>query len=157
MKGRPPKNWYPQVPGSLLEDESAHWEFVLLGQRRPERFVVVDEGETVIAIWLDHDALVSGDAYRLDFFKVRPDLQRHGLGGYLLGLVGIRARELQARRLVFQPASQGSERFFRHPKIGAVSAEDWRGRESLPNLQLLEEKLTLLVDRLNARKIVRAE
>ncbi|HEX8705142.1 MAG TPA: hypothetical protein VF815_40295, partial [Myxococcaceae bacterium] len=63
------------------EDDSGFWKFHELGlkREREERFVVMEEDRGPMAAWLDHNQLVNGDAYRLDFFKVRPHMQRMGL------------------------------------------------------------------------------
>ncbi len=119
------------------DDEfSALREFHLLGgkEHRAERFVVMDGNDRPVAAWLDHDRLVSKDAYRLDFLKVRPDMQGRGLGKFVFGLVWLRARELNAERIVLQPVPR-AESFFRD-KIGAIECSDWKGGEGLPNLQV---------------------
>lgn len=125
------------------DDESMHWEFHVLGQGVPERFVVVDDGERIVAAWLDHTDLVCGDAYRLDFIKVRPDVARRGVGRATLALIGKRARECGASRIVFQPLT-ASYAFYVAPKIGATPCPDWKGPESLPNLQIGPKALTQL-------------
>jgi len=124
------------------DDWSESWLFHELGQECPERFVVLDEGDRTVAAWLDHDRLVSGNAYRLDRFKIRPDMQRRGLGRFVFGLIGLRAQELRAERVVFQPMAK-SEAFYRE-KIGATDCSDWKGGERLPNLQANAEALKKL-------------
>lgn len=117
------------------DDLSEEWRFYELGEKRQERFVVMEEDGRPRAAWLDHDRLVCGDGYRLDFFKVRPDLHGRGLGRFVFGLIGLRARERGARRIVFQPLPK-SEAFYRSEKIGATTCTDWKGSEGLPNLQV---------------------
>lgn len=116
----PPKN-----------DPTADWRFHPLGEGRKERFCVRNASDEFIGIWLDHNELVCGDAYRVDFLKRRPGCG--GLGRFLVGLMALRAGELGAKRLVFQPVPT-AEKLFR--TWGALDCPDWKGRESLPNLQL---------------------
>jgi GNAT superfamily N-acetyltransferase len=118
------------------DDDSAFWKFHELGlkREREERFVVMEDDRGAIAAWLDHHQLVNGDAYRLDFFKVRPHLQRKGLGRFVLGLIGMRAMEKKAERIVFQPLPRSRDFYL---KVGATTATDWRGGDgSLPNFQI---------------------
>ena len=134
-------------------DESTHWNFHTLGQGCPERFVVQDHDERNVAIWLDHSCLVSRDAYRLDFFKIRPDSQRRGLGQFVFGLIGLRAKEIGASRIVFQSLKNPQALSFYKNKLGATDCADWRGREGLPNLQINQDVLTSLREQLDGYRL----
>lgn len=138
------------------DDLSANWKFHELGQRteRVERFVVLDEDQRLMAAWLDHKRpidLINGSAYRLDYFKVRPDVQRQGLGQFVFGLIGLRAMELGASRIVFQPLPK-SEAFYR-VKIGATECADWNGGAALNNFQVDAEALKRLEGILDGYRI----
>lgn len=133
------------------DDLSESWLFHELGQEREERFVVLREHDMPVAAWLDHDRLVSGNAYRLDYFKVRPDMHGKGLGRFVFGLIGLRARERRAERIVFQPLRK-SEAFYRE-KIGATPCVDWKGGEPLPNFQVDADALKKLEETLDGYRI----
>lgn len=138
------------------DDPSADWLFHDLGQwpERVERFVVVDDDLRLMAAWLDHKRpidLINGSAYRLDYFKVRPDVQGRGLGQFVFGLIGLRAMELGASRIVFQPLPK-SEAFYR-AKIGATECADWNGGAALNNFQVDAEALKRLEGILDGYRI----
>jgi GNAT superfamily N-acetyltransferase len=134
------------------DDESASWQFheLVLKHKWEERFVVMEEDKGPMAVWLDHDRLVHQDAYRLNFFKVRPDMQGKGLGRFTLGLIGIHAREKNAERIVFQSLPT-SKSFYM--AVGATDT-DWQGHEgSLTNLQIGAAALKKLEGVVNGYRI----
>ncbi|HLL00871.1 MAG TPA: GNAT family N-acetyltransferase [Myxococcaceae bacterium] len=135
------------------DDPSVSWAFHELGRKRNERFVVLDEDGRTVAAWLDHDQLVNVNAYRLDFFKVRPDMQGRGLGLFVFGLIWRRAQERGAERIVFQAVPR-SEKFYR-AKVGATECTDWKGHGALPNLQVEAEALRKLEGILDGYRIER--
>ena len=136
------------------QDPVPEWRFYEFAREphRKERYVVVDSSGRCMAVWLDHDRSVCGDAYRLDYFKVRPDAFRHGVGVLALGMIAERALEFGAARVVFQPIAS-SEAFYRGPRVGAEQCPDWKGGHSLPNLQLSPSSIIRLTENLRAFQV----
>lgn len=133
------------------DDTTVAWKFYDFGSAVTERFVLAAVDESPLAAWLDQNgALICKDAYRLDFFKVRPDRVGAGVGLLALGLVAERALELSAHRAVFQ-APRKNERCFR-VRAGATDCPDWKGNETLPNLELNLRALERLREHLSGRE-----
>lgn len=125
------------------------------GRKRRERYVAIElPSGAPIGIWLDSRRplrLEHGEAYRVDFLMVRPDLRGAGVGRALARAVLERARSLGAERIVFH-ATPGSRSFW-VDRLGAVPCNDWWGSGPLRQFPTELPRLELAIASLESEQL----